>query len=255
MFRYQPFESIVDDPGLRIILVQGVPSPWAQAAKTVFEIKGLDYSAAAWIPFEDNEPICKWGSVNSAPIVAWRDEPPINGWLDILLLAERLGPFPALLPSDMDLRATVIGLSNAICGRDGLLWNRRLQMVRPAFAADSAPSPLKKFGLKFGYTDEDADAAGGKIAACLTDLASQLRRQHKAGHAYFIGDQLSAADIYWAAAANFIAPLPDRQCPMSAGTRSTLTAADPIVVGALDPILLQHRDQIFRMYFRDPMEF
>lgn len=255
MLRYQSFESIVDDPGLRIILVQGLPSPWGQAAKTLFEIKGLDYSAAAWTPFEDNDPICEWGSVDSAPIVAWRDERPINGWLDILLLAERLRPFPALLPADVTLRAEAIGLSNAICGRDGLAWNRRLQMARPAFAANSATSPLKRFGLKYGYTDDDADLAGEKIAACLTELARQLRRQQEAGHSYFMGDQLSAVDIYWVAAASFIAPLPDHQCPMSADTRSVFTAADPVVVGALDPILLQHRDRIFRMYFRDPMEF
>ena len=36
---------------------------------------------------------------NSAPVVAWRNEKPINRWLDILLLAERLAPQPSLLPA------------------------------------------------------------------------------------------------------------------------------------------------------------
>ena len=54
MLQYRPFKEIVDHPGLRIVLVQGTPSPWGQAAKTIFEIKGLDYVAAPWLPGEPN---------------------------------------------------------------------------------------------------------------------------------------------------------------------------------------------------------
>jgi hypothetical protein len=46
MLQYRSFEEIIDHPGLRIVMVKGVPSPWGQAAKTIFEIKGLDYVAA-----------------------------------------------------------------------------------------------------------------------------------------------------------------------------------------------------------------
>ncbi len=46
MLQYRSFEEIVAHPGLRIVLVKGVPSPWGQAAKTIFEIKGLEYVAA-----------------------------------------------------------------------------------------------------------------------------------------------------------------------------------------------------------------
>ena len=45
MLQYRSFEEIIDHPGLRIVLVKGMPSPWGQAAKTIFEIKGLDYVA------------------------------------------------------------------------------------------------------------------------------------------------------------------------------------------------------------------
>ena len=38
MLQYLSLEEIVDHPGLRIVLVRGVPSPWSQAAKTIFEI-------------------------------------------------------------------------------------------------------------------------------------------------------------------------------------------------------------------------
>ncbi|HVN28665.1 MAG TPA: hypothetical protein VMT64_09280 [Candidatus Binataceae bacterium] len=45
MLQYRNFAEIVDHPGLRIVLVKGVPSPWGQAAKTIFEVKKLDYVA------------------------------------------------------------------------------------------------------------------------------------------------------------------------------------------------------------------
>ena len=46
---YRSFDEIKNHPGLRIVNVRGVPSPWGQAAKTIFEVKNLDYVAAPWI--------------------------------------------------------------------------------------------------------------------------------------------------------------------------------------------------------------
>jgi len=99
MLEYFTFKEIVDHPGLRIVLVKGGPSPWGQAAKTIFEIKGLDYVAAPWMGGEPNADIVAWGGEASAPIVAWAKEKPINRWIDILYLAERLAPRPALIPA------------------------------------------------------------------------------------------------------------------------------------------------------------
>ncbi len=70
-------QEIIDQPGLRIVMVQGMPSPWAQAAKTIFEIKGLEYGAAPWVPGAANEKIAKWGGETSATLVAWAREKPI----------------------------------------------------------------------------------------------------------------------------------------------------------------------------------
>ena len=47
MLQYRSFKEIVGHPGLRIVMVQGMPSPWGQAAKTIFEIKHLDLATAA----------------------------------------------------------------------------------------------------------------------------------------------------------------------------------------------------------------
>jgi hypothetical protein len=70
MLQYRDFGEIVEHPGLRIVLVKGMPSPWGQAAKTIFEIKGLDYVAAPWLPAEPNADIVASGGEASAPIVA-----------------------------------------------------------------------------------------------------------------------------------------------------------------------------------------
>src|SRR5258708_12939421 len=114
MLEYRSLSEIVDGPGLRIVLVKGMPSPWGQAAKTIFEIKGLDYVAAPWMPGEPNADIVAWGGEASAPIVAWASEKPLNRWIDLLYLAERLSPKPSLIPAAAAHRALMTGLSPKI---------------------------------------------------------------------------------------------------------------------------------------------
>ncbi len=254
MLQYRSFTEIVDHPGLRIVLVKGVPSPWGQAAKTIFEVKGLDYVAAPWLVGEPNADIAKWGGETSAPIVAWEKEKPIHRWIDILYLAERLAPKPSLIPSDAMQRALMIGLSHEICGEMGVGWNRRLQLFAPAFASGNPPSGVSRMGSKYGFNEGDAKAAGERTAASLRALTAQLKSQAARGSHYFIGDALSALDIYWVAFANLVEPMPKEQCPMPEAYRPGFTASDPVVRAAMDPILFEHRDRIFRECFRDPME-
>jgi glutathione S-transferase len=199
MLQYRSFEEIIDHPGLRIVLVKGMPSPWGQAAKTIFEIKGLDYVAAPWQPGEANENIVAWSGEASGPIVAWAKEKPINRWIDILYLAERLAPKPSLVPADGTQRALMIGLSHEICGEMGIGWNRRLQLFAPAYASGNPPAGVSRMGNKYGYNEGDAKAAGERTAVSLRALATQLKSQYARGVHYFIGDSLSALDIYWVA--------------------------------------------------------
>mgnify|MGYP001549424778 CR=1 FL=1 len=97
-------------------------------------------------------------------------------------------------------------------------------------------------------------AAGERIAGSLKALSTQLKSQQARGVNYFIGDALSALDIYWTAFANLLDPLPKEQCPMPEAYRPGFTASDPVVKAALDPLLLEHRTRIFRDHFRNPME-
>jgi glutathione S-transferase len=254
MLQYRSFEEMIDHSGLRIVLVKGMPSPWGQAAKTIFEIKGLDYVAAPWLPGEPNDNIVAWSGEASAPIVAWDKEKPINRWIDILYLAERLAPKPSLIPADATQRALMIGLSHEICGEMGIGWNRRLQLFAPAYASGNPPAGVSRMAGKYGYNENDAKAAGERTAESLRALAIQLESQYARGVHYFVGDALSALDIYWTAFANLLDPLPKEQCPMPEASRPRFTVTDPIVKAALDPQLLEHRSRIFREHFRNPME-
>jgi glutathione S-transferase len=254
MLEYRSFNEIVDHPGLRIVLVRGVPSPWGQAAKAIFEVKGLEYAAAPWIAGEPNEEIVAWGHEASGPIVAWSKEKPIHRWIDILYLAERLAPKPALIPADATQRALMIGLSHEICGEMGIGWNRRLQLFAPAMNSATPPAGIARMGDKYGFNEADVKAAGERTAQSLNALSTQLKAQYARGAKYFIGDSLSALDIFWVAFANLLDPLAKEHCPMPEGLRAGFTAQDPVVKAALDSLLLEHRDRIFKAHFRDPME-
>lgn len=255
MLTYLSPAEIIRHKGLRIVLVQGMPSPWGQAAKTIFEIKGLDYVAAPLTVGGTNDDIVAWCGENSGPIVAWADEKPVHRWLDILHLAERLAPTPSLIPSDASERALMIGLSNEICGELGIGWNRRLQLFAPAMKGGSPPEGVARMSGKYGYNESDAELAGARVAGSLRALTTQLKSQRERGSQFFIGDRLSALDIYWASFMNLLAPLPKENCPMPEDWRPAFVATDPQIVEALDPLLVEHRDRIFWAYFRNPMEF
>ena len=72
---------------------------------------------------------------------------------------------------------------------------------------------------------------------------------------FFIGKQLSALDVYWATFAALVQPLPPELCPMATAFRSFYTEKNPVVTAALSPLLLEHRDAIYREYLELPVVF
>jgi glutathione S-transferase len=84
-------------------------------------------------------------------------------------------------------------------------------------------------GSKYDYDEGAAKSASERVAGSLKALAQQLKSQYERGVRYFIGDSLSALDIYWTAFANLLNPLPKEQCPMSEALRPAFTASDPVV--------------------------
>ena len=102
-----------DCPGLRLVLTEGMPGPWAEAAKAVLNFKGIEFIPVAQKAGEANEDLLDWTGQTTAPVAVLDNEPVRYTWLDILMLAERLAPLPALLPSDLEARALVLGLTLA----------------------------------------------------------------------------------------------------------------------------------------------
>ena len=108
---------------------------------------------------------------------------------------------------------------------------------------------------KYGYNESDVAVANQRQIATLGMLTSILESQHEQGSDYFIGDTLTALDIYWPAFCNIMRTLPVDQCPTAEPIRPLFDMIDPNVKAAIDPILLAHRDRIMEAHFKIPMEF
>ncbi len=84
-------------------------------------------------------------------------------------------------------------------------------------------------------------------------FARVLRRQYDAGRPFFVGDRLTALDLYWATFATLIQPLPAEVCPMYEESRLLYTLTDPALLAQVDPLLLEHRDRVYREYLPMPL--
>ena len=76
-------------------------------------------------------------------------------------------------------------------------------------------------------------------------LVARLKAQHRAGSRYYVGNSLSAADIYSATFAAMFEPLPPGQCQMESSMREVFEARDAAIDAALAPILFEHRDMMY----------
>ena len=248
---YQEINEVINTDGLRIVLVQGFPSPWGQAAKAMMEYKSLDYTAGALEARGENAAIVSWAGVNSAPVVAWNRETPLNRWDDILLLLERLAPDKLLVPETQSTRAQFLGLAHTICGQLGFGWNRRLEGIHMGVENGMAPG---SFGEKYGYNKKDGEQARQRSITFLRYLTNILKSQKENGSNYIIGDTLTAVDFYWAAFSNLAAIQSPEDCPLAPEIRTRFERVAPEVSAAVDPILIEHRDRIMHAYFKIPME-
>ena len=252
-FEYIGVEEARKRTGLRMVVVGDVPSPWGEAAKGILHIKRIQWAAVRLV--YDSEPLREWAGQRSGPVAIYDDERPRAGWAEILLLAERLAPTPALLPADPAERALVFGISHEICGEAGLGWSRRLQLIHAGLqSAGGFPEQVAKYlGKKYGYRPETGAAAAARVAALLGLLASRLRAQHENGSRYYLGNSLTAVDVYSATFMALLRPLPHEQCAMSAGTRAAFETRDAQTERALEPILLEHRDMMYAQYLELPL--
>ena len=129
MSRYISITEAKSVPGLRLACLRRVPSPWTEAAKGIFYVKSLQCQYAAQSKDEPDGALVAWAGEVGVPVVAYENEKLRTGWAEILLLAERLQPEPALIPRSAQDRATLFGLAHEICGEMGFGWAYRLLMI------------------------------------------------------------------------------------------------------------------------------
>lgn len=245
-------------PGLRLVLTAGVPGPWGEMAKGFFQVKGIPYVPVAQEGGGANEELRRWTGHVNAPIAIYGDEPARAGRDEILFLAERLEPDPPLLPGSPEQRALAFGLLHEIAGEMGFGWCRRLMMLDDLARLSDLPPQVAGFRdrlqQRYGGSESQTAEAPARCAEVMQLLAARLHAQRERGHAHLVGEALSAVDVAWACFAALLEPLPEELCPMPSMTRAAYTARHPRLLEALDPILLEHRDRVYREALRLPVE-
>ncbi|MFT5680778.1 MAG: glutathione S-transferase [Myxococcota bacterium] len=225
--------------GLRLVVMPGVPSPWSQAAMAILHIKGIE-ALGVWLA-SPRRPIIAWTGRASAPVALHNGEDPIDGWAEILALAERIQPTPSLTPTDPEQRAKMLALSDALIGRGGLLWSARLTAIDAGLTTEGRegfPPPVAQYlGGKYGYTEGCADAARHRIAEVLSELEAQL-----GDGPYYIGDALTALDVYATAAVDAMVLLSETDCPMHPKSRAMFMAMG--ASASVPASLIAHRDRM-----------
>lgn len=252
MNRFVNITEARDARGLRMACLRRIPSPWTEAAKGIFYVKGLDCQYAAQGDGDPDDAIANWAGDSEIPVVAYENEPLRTGWAEILILAERLAPEPALIPSDAQLRSELFGLSHEICGEMGLGWCVRLLLLQSEMGHSSnrtfPSAAAATLAGKYGFNPSHVQQAESRVAEVLALLDAALGDRD-----YFLGDSLSALDIYWATMANLLAPLADAELPMSSSMRGVYTTTNPVILDALTPGLKDHQQRTYDNHLELPV--
>ena len=240
--------------GVRLALTAGSPGPWGEAAKGVLHVKGIDCMPVRQEALDANAELVAWTGHRNAPVLVVDNEAPRTTPDQIIHWAERERPQPALVPEDVALRALMFGLLREIAGENGLGWCRRLIMMAVIAEAGAPVSELMQ--REYGGGDRERGALLERIASILNLLGAQLRSQQEAGRTYFIGESLSALDIYWATFSNMIDPLPAESCPMDDMIRYVYTKGLEAMPAVPERERLRaHRDAVFAERLAWPMRF
>jgi glutathione S-transferase len=255
--KFVDLEEARSAPGVRLVVVAGIPSPWSEAAKGIFVVKGIDGMLVRLRPTD--EAVKQWTRQHNAPVLFVGSEPPRTHWSDILAAAERLGGRTSLVPADPDGRVRMFGLAHELVGEDGLVWHARLLVIHRGLVTDGSegfPVKLARYlAPKYGYTPERADAAQAIVLSVLRRFGALAEASAARGHEYLLGHQLTALDIYLATALVSFAPLPEAQCPgMHPALRRAFETAAPEVSDAVPASLLAHRDRVYARQLGLPIE-
>lgn len=244
-------------PGLRLVVISTTPSPWGEAVKGFFHVKKIAYVPVRHPMGKDQTLLRQLTAQESAPVAFYNDERPRSTWPEQLYLAERLSPDPPLVPQALEERVRMFGWCNELAGENGLGWSRRELIFNRALggaqADDKRLAPMRGMARKYNYRAETGQFASQRVIEILRGLGELIAAQKKRGYNFLIGDRLSALDIMWAAFAVLIKPLPEELCPLAPAMRANFTNVDPAIDAATSPLLMEHRDFIYRQYLELPL--
>jgi hypothetical protein len=256
--RYHSVEEARTMAGLRLVVTAYVPGLWSEAAKSIFDAKGLGYTLVEQTVGGENAALQAWTAQTSGPVAVWENERPRSTWIEQLYLAERLAPEPRLIPERLEDRLLMFGLCNELAGENGFGWNLRMRVTHATLLSDDVDEFSRalapKLAAKYGYDAGLIDSANAQMVGVVEALRDQLHAQQSRGVSFLIGDRLSALDIYWATFAGAIEPLCPELCPnMPEPMRVNYT--DPKLKAIGGDALFAHRDRIYRDYLKLPMNF
>ncbi|MEO6598846.1 MAG: glutathione S-transferase N-terminal domain-containing protein [Polyangiaceae bacterium] len=247
------FDTALTSPGLRLVLLSGVPSPWSQAALAIFHYKKLPFVHTNSRPADPA--FQRWNGARNLPALLSDDEPVRTGWAEILALAERLAPEPRLIPSDAEARIRTIGLCHELMGEGGLTWNARLLAIDAGLSTEGREGfPLRAaqyLAPRYGWHTACASRARERAMSALALLDAELTRNRGD---YYAGNELSALDFYSAATLNILVPLPDSEGPIPPPLRAAFTWMGQTLASAISPALLEHRDRVVSRFFAPPLD-
>ena len=187
--------------------------------------------------------------------------PHSSTWIEQLYLAERLQPDPALIPSNLEQRVSMFGTINEICGENGFAWSRRLMMINALATNPNVDDKTRefwtRFGSKYNYSTAGATAAPARVAEIVKFLSGLLEQQKAKGSKFYIGDRLTALDIYSASFAGALEPLPPGVVPDGFDFSRLVYGEKCCAVRgtAMSPRLMEHRDFIYHQYLELPVVF
>jgi len=242
-------------PGLKLVLTAGNPGPWGEAVKAMLAVKELAWTPVRQQAGEANDALEAWTRHRNAPVLVGEDGVPRTHWLDLLQHLETLQPEPALIPALMSDRMTMVAMLHELVGSRGLGWYRRLLVFQPLMADPALRPGVEALALRYGYSEAELGLAEARCVEVLTLLSEQLRQQAALGREWFLGEALTALDLYWAAFSNMIRPLPPEDCPMEESSRALYQQLPESLSAAADPVLFQHRDRVWREVIGLPMRF
>lgn len=249
---YQTIDAARSAEGLRLVLNSGVPGPWSEAAKALFNHHSVVFIPVAQVAGGANDDLVDWTGHRNAPVAVFDSEPPRTRWIEMLDLAERLGTGPSLLPTDRAERIEAIGWVNEMAGEGGFGWSCR-HLIFDVWAEQAVGDARGSNPMFEAYRFDPALQARmlDNAKSFLEDLSLALRAG--AGE-YLVGDAFTVADLYWAYFSNLLAPLPDELNPMAASSRSSYEIPGRLLAG-FDTRVLDHRDFMFQHHLLTPLRF